>query len=70
MVSVAKIQQNLHLLSLRVSREYAKIRPRAKRDKYRRLAQLVRALGRHPRGHQFESGTAYQIHYLMEPVCQ
>lgn len=26
----------------------------------RRLAQLVRALGRHPRGHQFESGTAYQ----------
>ena len=26
---------------------------------YRRLAQLVRALGRHPRGHQFESGTAY-----------
>jgi hypothetical protein len=31
------------------------------RDEYRRLAQLVRALGRHPRGHQFESGTAYQM---------
>jgi hypothetical protein len=27
----------------------------------RRLAQLVRALGRHPRGQQFESATAYQI---------
>ena len=26
----------------------------------RRLAQLVRALGRHPRGQQFESATAYQ----------
>jgi len=29
----------------------------------RRLAQLVRALGRHPRGQQFESATAYQINY-------
>ncbi len=29
----------------------------------RRLAQLVRALGRHPRGQQFESATAYQITY-------
>ncbi len=28
--------------------------------KNRRLAQLVRALGRHPRGQQFESATAYQ----------
>ena len=34
---------------------------KAKSDMNRRLAQLVRALGRHPRGHQFESGTAYQI---------
>ena len=26
----------------------------------RRVAQLVRALGRHPRGQQFESARAYQ----------
>ncbi len=32
-------------------------------DLNRRLAQLVRALGRHPRGQQFESATAY--HHLL-----
>ena len=33
----------------------------------RRLAQLVRALGRHPRGHQFESGTAYHVCFFIQP---
>ena len=37
---------------------------------YRRVAQLVRALGRHPRGRQFESDRAYHLFQPPRPLFQ
>ena len=50
----------LHLLN---QGQCARIRTSFEKT-YRRLAQLVRALGRHPRGQQFESATAYQYYCI------